>query len=241
MAAITHAGLQKNYQTVLENIQGAARSVGRDSDPIKLLVVTKGHPIETAKAAAIAGARYLGENYIEDALPKIEALVDHEIEWHMIGHIQSRKARDVSHYFNWVHSVDRLKIANRLNNFAREYGRVVPILLECNVSGESSKFGWPAWDVDAWRNLAETIAPLMDLPNLDVRGLMTMPPFHPDPEKSRPYFKKLHQLRTYLARQYPQADLSELSMGMSGDYKVAVQEGATIVRVGTAILGPRSR
>jgi pyridoxal phosphate enzyme (YggS family) len=231
--------IQENYQRVRDKIDQEAQMAGREANEVKLVVVTKGHPVEIARVVLEAGAKCLGENYVEDALPKIEVLSEQEVEWHMIGHVQSRKARPVSGHFAWVHSVDRLKLARRLNNFCGEIGRVIPILLECNVSHETSKFGWAAWDEIRWAELAREIDPLMDLPNLEVRGLMTMPPFDPDPENSRPYFQKLRRLRDYLAGQFPVANWSELSMGMSGDYLVAVQEGATIVRVGTAIVGPR--
>jgi pyridoxal phosphate enzyme (YggS family) len=234
------AMIQKKYDHVLENIRNTAQLVERDADSIKLLVVTKGHSIETVRAVVAAGATLLGENYVEDALPKINTLARDDIEWHMIGHVQSRKARSVSTHFSWVHSVDRLKLARRLNNFAGEVDRMLPVLLECNVSQEASKYGWPAWDDGRWSELADTIGPILEMENLEIRGLMTMPPFDPDPEKSRPYFKKLRRLRDYMADQYPQASWSELSMGMSGDYEVAVQEGATIVRVGTAIVGSRT-
>jgi pyridoxal phosphate enzyme (YggS family) len=236
----TRQTIQDNYQRVCEGIARAAQSVGRAAENVKLVVVTKGHSVETARAVLAAGALRLGENYVEHALPKIEALADQQVEWHMIGHIQSRKARAVSEHFAWVESVDRLKIARRLNQFAAENGRVIPILLECNVSSEASKFGWRAWDEMHWPDFAAAIAPLLDMDNLAVRGLMTMPPFDPDPEESRPYFEKLRRLRNFLAGQFPQTDWRELSMGMSGDYQVAVQAGATIVRVGTAIVGPRN-
>lgn len=232
--------IQDNYQRVCDNIAQAAQSVGRNAEDVKLVVVTKGHSVETIRSVLAAGACCLGENYVEHALPKIEALSDQLVEWHMIGHIQSRKARAVSEHFAWVHSVDRLKIARRLNDFSGEYGCVTPVLLECNVSSEASKFGWQTWDEMGWPEFAAGIAPLIEFPNLELRGLMTMPPFNPDPEKSRPYFEKLRRLRDFLAEQFPQANLSELSMGMSGDYQVAVQTGATMVRVGTAIVGPRN-
>ena len=234
-----YGSIQRNYQLALENIDRAAQSVGRDANQVRLLVVTKGHPIETARAVISSGATCLGENYVENALPKIEALVDKNIEWHMVGHVQSRKAKSVNAHFSWVHSVDRLKLARRLNNFAGQNERVLPVLLECNVSQEASKFGWPAWNEEQWPQLADTLRHIIDLPSLEVRGLMTMPPFDPDPEKSRRFFIKLRRLRDYFASQFPRTDWSELSMGMSGDYEVAVQEGATIVRVGTAIVGPR--
>ncbi|MFC1997253.1 YggS family pyridoxal phosphate-dependent enzyme [Chloroflexota bacterium] len=232
--------IQTNYQRVLEDIENSAISVGRKADSVKLVVVTKGHSIEIAQTVTAVGGTSLGENYVDDAVPKIEALEGKNIEWHMIGHVQSRKARLVSEHFAWVHSVDRLKLARRLNNFSGDKGRMIPVLLECNVSGEASKFGWSTWDEEHWPNFASEIAALIELPNLDVRGLMTMPPYDPDPEKSRPYFIKLRRLRDYLSDQFPKENLSELSMGMSNDYQVAIQEGATIIRVGTAIVGQRS-
>ncbi|HBX69584.1 MAG TPA: YggS family pyridoxal phosphate-dependent enzyme [Chloroflexi bacterium] len=233
------ATIRENYQRVLEKIARAARSVGRRPDSIKLVVVTKGHPLEILQAVVAAGAHDLGENYVEEALPKIAALTDGEITWHMIGHIQSRKARPIAEHFSWVQSVDILNLARRLDGFAAEIGRVIPVLLECNVSGEETKFGWAAWNETRWPEFAAEIAPLVDFPNLEVRGLMTMPPYDPDPEKSRPYFEELGRLRDFLAVRFPQTHWSELSMGMSGDYEVAVQSGATLVRVGTAIVGPR--
>lgn len=231
--------IKNNYARVLARIGAAAQSVGRQPEDVKLVVVTKGHSLETAQVVIAAGANYLGESYLDDALPKIEALAAPDIEWHMIGHVQSRKARAVSAHFSWVHSVDRLKLARRLNNFAGEAGRTLPILLECNISHEASKFGWTAWDEARWSEFADEIAPLTALPHLELRGLMTMPPYDPDPEKSRPYFQKLCRLRGFLADRFPKTNWSELSMGMSGDYEVAVQEGATLVRVGTAIVGSR--
>jgi pyridoxal phosphate enzyme (YggS family) len=239
MSEITVSKIQRNYQSVVENIAQAAKSVGRDPGSVKLVVVTKGHPMETMKAVIAAGARCLGENYVEDALPKISALKGKPAEWHMIGHVQSRKAQAVAENFSWVQSVDSHKLARRLSKFAGNLGISLSILFECNVSQEESKFGWPAWNEQRWPKLADDLEPLIDLPNLGVRGLMTMPPFDPDPEKSRPYFEKLVRLRDFLADRFPQSSWSELSMGMSGDFGVAVQSGATIVRVGTAIVGPR--
>ena len=204
------------------------------------MVVTKGHSIELVRDLVAAGARVLGENYVEDALPKIEALCDPSIEWHMIGHVQSRKARPVSQYFHCMHSLDRMKVARRLDQFSGEIGKVFPVLIECNLSGEETKFGYPLWDESRWPDFLGEAASLLDFPNLEIRGLMTMPPFDPDPEKSRPYFEKLRRLRDFLSEKFSQAQWRELSMGMSNDYEVAIQEGATIVRVGTAILGPRT-
>jgi PLP dependent protein len=236
------AQISTNYRNILERIIAAADSVGRDPAQIKLVVVTKGHSLDVAKAALEAGAKDLGENYLQDALPKIQSLADDfaTVEWHMIGHVQSRKARDVVQHFDWLHSLDRLKLARRCDQFAGEMGRRIPVLLECNISAEESKHGWVAWDEARWPELASDLAEVVACANLDLRGLMTMPPFEPDPEAARPYFIKLRKLRDYLALQFPDVGWDELSMGMSNDFEVAIQEGATFVRVGTAIVGARS-
>jgi pyridoxal phosphate enzyme (YggS family) len=157
----------------------------------------------------------------------------------MIGHVQSRKAKAVSQNFDWVQTVDSLKLARRLNRFAAESSRKLPVLLECNVSGEESKFGWAAWDELEWEQLVEEISPLRDLENLVLKGLMTMAPFFDEPEKARPYFQRLCKLRDFLAGRFPKQEWDQLSMGMSGDYEIAVEEGATLVRIGTAIMGTR--
>jgi pyridoxal phosphate enzyme (YggS family) len=167
------------------------------------------------------------------------AAVATRVEWHMIGHVQSRKAQMVAENFAWVHSLDSLKLARRLDRFAAEAGRRLPVLLECNVSGEATKFGWPAWDENRWPELLPALGEVAELPNLELRGLMTMAPFFDQPEAARPYFQRLKRLQGFLAEALPRVQLTELSMGMSGDFIAAIQEGATLVRVGTAILGSR--
>jgi pyridoxal phosphate enzyme (YggS family) len=225
---------------VQAQIAQAADSAGRDPAQVKLVVVTKGHPLEAVQAALEAGLRTFGENYAEEGVSKMLACSEWAgVEWHMIGHIQSRKARPVAEHYDWVHSLDSLKLARRLDRYAGRASRRLPVLLELNVSGEQSKFGWPAWQESSWPALVDEIASIRELPNLSIRGLMTMAPFLPDPEETRPYFQRLRNLRDRLAEQFPEAEWSELSMGMSDDFRVAVQEGATMVRIGTAILGPR--
>lgn len=193
-----------NYRAIQERIAFAAGSAGRNPDQVRLMVVTKGHRLEVVQAAVAAGARLLGENYVEEALVKIQALSAYsDIEWHMIGHVQSRKADLVSRYFPWVHSLDSQKLATRLDRFAGELDRRLKVLLECNVSHEETKFGWNAWDERGWQALAGEIAPILELPALEVRGLMTMPPLFSDPEDARPYFKKLRQLQNYLQDRFP--------------------------------------
>jgi len=232
--------VQENYERVQERIMRAAQAAGREPSDIRLTVVTKGHHVTRIQAVIEAGARVLGENYVEEAIQKIEALKhDSDISWHMIGHVQSRKARLVCQYFDYVHSVDSLKLARRLSRFAAEMDRTLPILLECNVSGEESKFGFPATSRDHWPGLLPVFNDIIQLSNIEVRGLMTMPPYFADPELARPYFVNLRHLRDYLKSNFPHLPWSELSMGMSSDYEVAIQEGATILRIGQAILGPR--
>ena len=161
------------------------------------------------------------------------------VEWHMIGHVQSRKAQLVAENFNLLHSLDSLKLAKRLDRFCGEAERTLPVLLEFNVGGEDSKSGWLAGDETLWPALLDEVASVIALPNLQVRGLMTMPPLGATAELSRPFFQKLKRLQEYLVSQFPRTTFIELSMGTSGDYGVAVQEGATLVRVGTAIVGAR--
>ncbi len=231
----------ENFNRVSDRLEAAAISVGRTGEQVRLVVVTKGQPIEIVQRAIEAGAKYLGENYLEESLPKIATMEKaNGVEWHMIGHVQSRKARKVCEHFDWVQSVDSIRLATRLDRFASEMGKNLPILLECNVSGEETKYGWTAWNELEWGDLADEIYPILELSNLTLRGLMTMPPFFSNPEQARPYFVRLRNLRDYLSAKFPENDWLELSMGMSADYEVAIQEGATIVRVGTAILGKRN-
>jgi pyridoxal phosphate enzyme (YggS family) len=235
-----HLQIDNNFKDVQRRIILTAQSVNRDPDEVRLMVVTKGQPINVVNSVIEAGGLILGENYVEEATLKIKALENKDVEWHMIGHIQSRKARQVCEIFNWVHSIDRYKIAQRLDRFAGLSNKKIKVLLECNVSGESSKYGYPIWLPDQWPSFMDEVSKLLVLPNLEVRGLMTMPPWHPEQEISRPFFQRLRKLRNNLAANFPDVDWHELSMGMSNDFEVAIQEGATIIRVGTAIVGPRS-
>ena len=234
--------IQENYYNILRRIRSAAEYADRDPLTIKLMVVTKGHSLEYVDAAIQCNLRLFGENYVQEGITKIRAFASYsDIEWHMIGHVQSRKAQDVCNNFACVHSLDSVKLASRLDRSANEIGRKLPVLLECNVSGEENKFGFPAWLETNWESLANDISQILALSNLDVRGLMTMPPYFPDPEEVRPFFRRLVRFKNFLARRFPVNDWNELSMGMSEDYEIAVQEGSTIVRIGTAILGPRMK
>ena len=234
------SSIHQNYLQTLDHIASAARKRDRNPEDIRLVVVTKSQPVEVAQAAIEAGVRILGENYPEEGVTKIQSLHEQSgVEWHMIGHVQSRKARLVVDHFALLHSLDSLKLAQRLNRFAVEGNHTLPVLLEFNVGGEESKSGWDASDESQWDGLLPEVQSILDLPNLSIRGLMTMPPLGTDPEESRRFFLRLRLLRDHLVKQFPQADWRELSMGTSSDYEVAVEEGATLVRVGTAIVGAR--
>lgn len=234
------ASIRDNYHRTLDQIAASARKSGRSPEDIRLVVVTKSQPLEVIQAAIEAGIRILGENYPEEGVTKIQSLPPQTgVEWHMIGHVQSRKARLVAEHFELLHSLDSLKLAQRLDRFAAECGRVLPVLLEFNVGGEESKSGWDASDNSLLDGFLPDVQSILDLPSLRVHGLMTMPPLGTNPEDARRFFQQLRLLRDQLASLFPQADWRELSMGTSVDYPVAVEEGATLVRVGTAIVGAR--
>ncbi|GAB4540847.1 MAG: YggS family pyridoxal phosphate-dependent enzyme [Anaerolineales bacterium] len=230
--------IRGRYLQAQEKIARAALSVGRSPSDVRLVTVTKTQPLSVVRAAVEAGAVLLGENYPEEGVMKIQSLTaPSHVQWHMIGHVQSRKAALVARHFDFLHSLDSLKLAQRLNRFCGEIGRRLPVLLEFNVGGEESKSGWNAADESRWAALLDDVGAVLALPNLDARGLMTMPPL--GEVASRLYFQKLRRLRDYLCGQFPHFDFRELSMGTSADYETAVQEGATFVRLGTTIVGAR--
>jgi pyridoxal phosphate enzyme (YggS family) len=233
------SSIHERYIHTLERIAAAEKRAGRAAGSAKLVVVTKSQPVETVRAALEAGVKIIGENYPEEAVAKIQAIGPVDAEWHMIGHVQSRKADLIPANFSLMHSLDSVKLATRLDRFAAQAGHVLPALLEFNVGEEESKFGWAVSDESRWSALLPEIDMVLKLENLTVRGLMTMPPLFADPERTRPYFQKLRRLRDFLSQNFPAADWSELSMGTSADFEAAVEEGATLVRVGTAIVGPR--
>ena len=204
------------------------------------MVVTKSHPVAQIAELIELGVQDVGENRVEEALFKQQILADQpHLNWHMIGHVQSRKAADVCGHFSLVHSVDRVKLANRLNRRAEDLGIVVPVLLQFNVSAEETKSGWQASIPGRWPELLPELEAVLQCSHLAVQGLMTMAPYSTDPEAARPYFARLRELREYFAVRFPQHRWNQLSMGMSGDFEPGIEEGATIVRIGTAILGER--
>lgn len=235
------AVIRENFLRIMERIQFSAALANRKAEDVHLVVVTKGQPLQLVKAAIAAGATRLGENYPEEGIQKILALGGNcGVEWHMIGHVQSRKARLVCEHYTCLHSLDSLRLAERLDRFCFELGKRLPVFLELNVSGEESKFGFPAWEDKHWQLLVADIERIAALPNLQIKGLMTMAPYFLQAEQSRPYFHRLRQLQSLLAERFPLVDWSDLSMGMSSDFEAAILEGATYVRVGQAILGPRT-
>lgn len=232
-------GIAGNILRVQETMAAAARRVGRGRDSILLVAVSKGQPAGHIQAAHAAGVRDFGENRVEEAGPKIDELGDlPDLRWHLIGHVQSRKADRASGRFDLIHSVDRLKIARLLDARAAESDRRQPVLLECNVSGEVSKAGWPMSNPEVWPDRMREIEEVVGCAHLEVRGLMTMAPSTDDSDFVRSVFSRLRELRDYIARRVP-GDWYELSMGMTDDYELAVEEGATIVRIGRAIFGQR--
>ncbi|HKY84224.1 MAG TPA: YggS family pyridoxal phosphate-dependent enzyme [Anaerolineales bacterium] len=231
--------IRVRLESVQRRIAEAAWRSGREPVAVRLVTVTKGHSVETIRAAFSCGLRAFGENRVEEALPKMAALADlNGVEWHLIGPLQSRKVQLVGTGFTLIHAVDRLKIARRLHEHALGVDRPQPVLLECNVSGESSKAGWRL-DVEAsWESVLGELREISRLPGLSVRGLMTMAPLGADSELQREAFRRLARLQEFLAARLGCA-LPELSMGMSDDFEVAVEAGATLVRIGRAILGER--
>jgi PLP dependent protein len=232
----TPAVIAANLAMVRQRIAEAAQRVGRASSQITLVAVSKTQPFAAIETAYAAGQRDFGENRVEELWPKVEeakrqGLVD--IRWHLIGTIQSRKSADAIGPFALIHSVDRLKLANRLNRDAVAAGTVMDVLLEVNVSGEESKHGFTPQEVMA--AVPESIA----YSGIRVVGLMTMAPLVAEAEETRPVFRQLRELRDRVTLAYPGVVWPELSMGMTNDFEVAVEEGATLVRVGSAIFGAR--
>lgn len=211
-----------------DRLAQACHRVGRNPDGVRVVAVTKTVPLDTIATGLEAGLTLLGENYIQEAQAKIEALGS-QAQWHFIGRLQTKKARQAVRLFQLIHSVDNLKLAVELDHRAGLASLRQAVLVQVNVSGELSKGGVGTSEAE------ELIHRVNELPHLELRGLMTMPPFFDQPERARPYFAELRKLKGRL-----RLPLTELSMGMSGDFEVAVEEGATLVRIGTALFGERN-
>ena len=234
------ASIESNLRSVHERISDAAARSGRNPDQIRLVAISKSQPAEAVRAAYTLGLREFGENRVQEGLEKQADLSDlPDLQWHMVGHIQSRKARDVPAHFDLVHSVDRLKIARLLDQQAGDDELRLPVLLECNVSGEGSKYGWDMSEEMRWDATGEELRKLSGFGNLEIRGLMTMAPWVDDEQVVRATFANLRRLRDFL-QEMLEFSLPELSMGMTDDFELAIEEGATVVRIGRAIFGPRA-
>ncbi len=222
-----------NFRTVTDRIASAAKRAGRDPSAIRLIVVTKTVDVESIRQAVAAGATILGENRVQEAKEKIEQL-GKIARWHLIGHLQTNKAKYAVKLFDLIHSVDDLELAKELDKQAAKIGKVQDVLIEVSIAGEAAKAGV------AIRDVTTLVRETAKLKNIAIMGLMTMPPYSEDPEDSRPFFRKLRELaETVIKEDIPGVSMKELSMGMSNDFEVAVEEGATMVRVGTAIFGER--
>lgn len=224
----------ENLKMVRDRIASAAKRAGRDPSSIKLVVVTKTVGIEKIREAVAAGARLLGENRVQEAREKIGA-PGIAADWHLIGHLQTNKAKYAVTLFDLIHSVDDLGLAKELDRQAAKIGKTQEVLIEVSIAGEAAKAGV------AVRDALSLVKEAAKLEHISIKGLMTVPPFLEDPEAVRPYFRALRELAENIAREnVPAVSMQELSMGMSHDFDVAIEEGATIVRVGTAIFGERT-
>ena len=224
-------GLGANLELIRQRIKAACDRTDREPNSVTLLAVTKTQPPETVGAAAGLGLKTFGENKVQEARAKIP-LCPGKLGWHFIGHLQSNKCRDAVQLFEMIQGVDSLSLAQEINKRAAEAAKTMPVLLEVNLAGEASKFGYrPA-------ALLAELKEINALPRIQVQGLMTVPPWTPDAENSRPHFRRLRELKQQ-CEQVLGAPLPHLSMGMSGDFDAAIEEGATIVRIGTALFGPR--
>ncbi|MGB2689597.1 MAG: YggS family pyridoxal phosphate-dependent enzyme [Desulfobacterales bacterium] len=225
--------LKKRLENVKDRINKAALKCSRDPESILLVAVSKTIPANSVREAIEAGVTTLGESYVQEARNKFNVLGRYPVSWHFIGHLQSNKAKYAVRLFDLIHSVDTLKLAGELNKQAKKVNKIQDVLIQINISKEPSKSGS---DIENARKLIKDIVLFQ---NLSVKGLMAMPPFFNNPEKARPYFIALRNLRDQIQKAFPGVILNELSMGMTGDFEVAIEEGATLVRIGTAIFGER--
>jgi pyridoxal phosphate enzyme (YggS family) len=244
------ASVARNLEQVRGRIEQAATRVGRDPNGVTIVAVSKLFPLEKIQEAYLAGVRQFGENRVYEAaekVPQVETWIRESegepIIWHMVGHLQRRKVEDACELFDLVHSVDSIRLARRIDLLCGRAGKVMPVLLEVNVSGEESKYGF---DLGRWPDSEEplegfltAVKEMLTLRHVKIQGLMTMAPLVEDPEKARPTFRGLRRLRDLLREEFQDASWEELSMGMSNDFEVAVEEGATMVRLGRILFGPR--
>ncbi|NPA94000.1 MAG: YggS family pyridoxal phosphate-dependent enzyme [Thermodesulfobacteria bacterium] len=224
----------ERLEQIRAHVEEACRRSGRNPDEITVVAVSKRKPASMIRELFNCGQRVFGENYVQEGVAKVEELADlHEIKWHFIGHLQRNKAKLAVQHFDWIETVDSERLANALNKRAQELNKCVNVLVQVNIGQEESKYGV----------MKEDVPPLLEhvhgLSNLKLKGLMTIHPVSSSKEEARKWFRQMAALKRELEASYPEMDLSELSMGMSRDYDIAIEEGATIVRIGTALFGPR--
>lgn len=231
--------IAENIALIHERIHAAALRSGRNADEIALMAVSKTHPVERIREAYESGIRLFGENRVQEFASKAEALRDlRDAHWHMIGHLQTNKAGKVVELFTAVDSVDSVKLAQKLDGAAGQLRKKLAVLIEISIGGEAAKSGVAPGS----RELEELLTAAEGLDHLEFRGLMTVPPYTEDPQSARPYFRKLRELRGQIkSRSLPRIGMDVLSMGMSHDFEVAIEEGSTCVRVGTAVFGERKK
>ncbi len=239
MTSVVNDSIAENLARVRERIERAGRAAGRPRAEIALMAVSKTFPAERIREAYVAGQRLFGENRVQEFANKAEELKELSgADFHLIGHLQTNKAAKAAELFAAVDSVDSLHLTEKLDTAAQKYGKTLPVLLELNLGGEESKSGLAPDSPE----LDDLLAAVPRLEHVEIQGLMTIPPFTEDPEGARPYFRRLRELRDRIAgRKLPRVAMDVLSMGMSHDFEVAIQEGSTCVRLGTAIFGERKK
>jgi pyridoxal phosphate enzyme (YggS family) len=223
--------IAENLRQVQATIAACCDRVGRNPSEVQIVAVTKYVSLETTRSALEAGIRHIGESRTQDAVPKWEALGAEAATWHFIGHLQTNKVRDMIGRFTYVHSLDRLSLAKELNKRGAQQDIVTRCMVQVNISGEETKHGLNSQDVPDFLMI------LRDMPHIEVSGFMTMAPYVEDPEETRWLFRKLRELRDRMKEKYPELPLEHLSMGMSNDYHIAVEEGATFIRLGSTLVG----
>lgn len=227
--------IAENLLSIKERIRDGCARAGRNPDEVRIVGVTKTVTIERVRAGVLAGVGILGENYVQEARPKVEALSDLPVSWHFIGHLQSNKAKTALRCFDCIHSLDRPSLARELDRQARRLGRPIPVLIQVNLGDEDTKSGTTPGEAMDLFHLADRME------GLSLKGLMALPPYFDDPQEVRPHFSHLRQLLERLRNEASRPEeFTELSMGMSHDFEVAVEEGATLVRIGTALFGERA-
>jgi len=241
MNNLNSSELVSNYKNFMNKIKDVCQISMRNVEDVKLVVVTKGHSISEIEAIIQAGAKIIGENYPEETSEKKTSIgsIAKKVQWHMIGHLQSRKSKLMLENYDYFQALDSLKLASRLNQQILEEREPLPVLLQYNVGGEESKFGWDASNESKWPELLKDLNAIVKFKKIDVNGLMTMPPLSNNKDQNRFYFERLRRLAEFFTEELPDINFNELSMGTSHDYEEAIKEGATFIRIGTAIMGER--